>query len=49
MLDTLEWEVGIVEDRITPLVEPDPFREQLGAQPVGDTIDPVHAQSHCPL
>jgi hypothetical protein len=46
MLDELEWKLAVVKNGIAPFVEPDPFREQLGAQSVGETIDRVHAKSH---
>jgi hypothetical protein len=46
VLDQLQWELRIVEDRVAPLVQPDPFGEQLGAQPVRDAIDPVDAYTN---
>jgi hypothetical protein len=46
VLDQLRWELRIVEDRIAPFVETDPFWEQLGAQSVRDTIDRVDADTN---
>src|SRR4051794_18160529 len=41
--DQLTWDRLAVDDRIAPLVELDPLREQLGAQAMagaGDRVDP---------
>ena len=46
VLDKLGGELGTLEDRITRLVERDPFGEQVGTYPVGDAMDRIHAESH---
>jgi len=46
VLNKLGWELGTQEDRITRLVERNPFGEQVGAHPLSDAVDRVHAKSH---
>jgi hypothetical protein len=47
-LDKLCGHLGIVHNRITPLVAPGPLGDQLGAYPVTEAFDPAHAQLHNP-
>jgi hypothetical protein len=46
VVDKLGRHFGIIHNRVTPFVEPDPLREQLGAHAVGDTIDRVDPEAH---
>jgi hypothetical protein len=46
MVDQLRRELAVVEDRVSPVVDPDHLGKQFGAYAVRDALDRVDSEVH---